>query len=96
METTEEITARNKAIDAYNSRRDRLFGKAIYFAFNVKIALKSHEKYCADERGDVTISKDSVESLNAMADDIERENEELEGEFMRIFIGSYKKEGENG
>lgn len=96
MEKMEEITARNKAIDAYHSRRNRLFGKAIYFASSVNISLESHEKYCTDERGDVTLSKDSVESLKAMADAIEKENKELEDEFRRIFIAPYKKEVENG
>lgn len=96
MEKMEEITARNKAIDAYHSRRNRLFGKAIYFASSVKITLDSYEKYCTDERGDVTLSKDSVERLKAMAAEISAENEELEDEFRRIFIGPYKKEGENG
>ncbi len=96
MEKMEEITARNKAIDAYHSRRNRLFGKAIYFASSVKITLDAYEKYCTDERGDVTLSKDSVERLKAMAAEIAAENEELEDEFRRIFIGPYKKEGENG
>lgn len=96
MEKIEEITARNKAIDAYDSRRDRLFGKAIFFASSVNISLKSHEKYCTDERGDVTLQKESVERLKAMADAIEKENEELEDEFRRIFITPYKKEVENG
>lgn len=92
----EEITARNKAIDAYYGRRNRLFGKAIHFASSVKITLEAHEKYCTDERGDVTLSKDSVERLKKMADAIEKENEELEDEFRRIFVEPYKKEGENG
>lgn len=96
MEKMEEITARNKAIDAYHSRRNRLFGKAIYFASNVKITLDAHKKSCTDERGDVTLFKDSVERLKAMADAIEKENEELEDEFRRVFIDPYKKEGENG
>ena len=96
MEKMEEITARNKEIDAYHSRRNRLFGKAIYFASSVNISLESHEKYCTDERGDVTLSKDSVERLKAMADAIEKENEELEDEFRRIFVDPYKKELENG
>lgn len=96
MEKIEEITARNKAIDEYHIRRNRLFGKAIYFASSVNISLESHEKYCTDERGDVTLSKESVEMLKAMADAIEKENKELEDEFRRIFIDPYKKEGENG
>lgn len=96
MEKIEEITARNKAIDEYHSRRNRLFGKAICFASSVNISLESHEKYCTDERGDVTLSKDCVERLKAMADAIEKENKELEDEFGRIFIDQYKKEGENG
>ena len=96
MEKIEEITARNKALDEYHSRRNRLFGKAIYFASSVKITLDANEKYCTDERGDVTISKDSVERLKAMADAIEKENEELEDEFRRIFIEPYKEEVENG
>lgn len=95
MEKIEEITKRNKDIDAYHSRRNRLFGKAIYFASSVNISLESHEKYLTDERGDVTLSKDSVERLKAMADAIEKENEELEDEFRRIFIAPYK-EVENG
>lgn len=92
MKKMEEITARNKAIDEYHSRRNRLFGKAIYFASSVNISLESHEKYCTDERGDVTLSNDSVESLKAMADAIEKENKELEDEFRRIFIEPYKKD----
>lgn len=96
MEKMEEITERNKEIDAYHSRRNRLFGKAIYFASSVKISLDAHEKYCTDERGDVTLPKESVERLKAMADAIEKENGELEDEFRRIFIEPYKKEGENG
>lgn len=96
METMEEITARNKAIDAYHSRRNRLFGKAIHFASSVKITLEAHEKSCTDERGDVTLFKDSVERLKAMAAEIAAEDEELQAEFRRIFIEPYKKEGENG
>lgn len=96
MEKMEEIKARNKAVDAYHSRRNRLFGKAIYFASSVKISLDAHGKYCTDERGDITLSKESVEMLKAIADAIEKENEELEDEFRRIFIDPYKKEGENG
>lgn len=96
MEKMEEITARNNAIDAYHSRRNRLFGKAIYFASNVKITLDAHKKSCTDERGDVTLFKDCVERLKAMADDIEKENGELEEEFRRVFIDPYKKGGENG
>lgn len=96
MEKIEEINARNKAIDAYHSRRNRLFGKAIYFASSVKIALEANEKYCTDERGDITLSKDSVERLMAMAEEIAKEDEELQAEFGRIFIAPYKKEGENG
>lgn len=92
----EEIAARNKEIDEYHSRRNRLFGKAIYFASSVKITLDAHEKYCTDERGDVTLFKDSVERLKAMADAIEKENEELEDEFRQLFIEPYNKEGENG
>ena len=95
MEKIEEINARNKDIDAYHSRRNRLFGKAIYFASSVKILIEAHEKHCTDDRGDVTLSKDSVERLKAMADAIEKENEGLEDEFRRIFIEPYK-EGENG
>ena len=96
MEKMEEITARNKAIDKYHSRRNRLFGKAIYFASNVKITLDAYEKSCTDERGDVTLFKYSVERLKAMAGAIEKENEELEDEFRHLFIDPYKKEGENG
>ena len=96
METMEEITARNKAIDAYHSRRNRLFGKAIYFASSVNISLEAHEKYCTDERGDVTLSKDSVERLKAMAAEIAAEDEELQAEFRRLFVDQYNKEGENG
>lgn len=96
MEKIEEITARNKAIDEYHSRRNRLFGKAVYFASSVKITLESHEKSCTDERGDVTLFKDCVERLKSMADEIAAENKELEDEFRRIFIDPYKKEGENG
>ena len=96
MEKNEEIKSRNKAIDEYHSRRNRLFGKAIYFATSVKISLDAHEKYCTDERGDVTLSNDSVERLKAMAAEIEKESKELEDEVRRIFIGPYKKEGENG
>ena len=95
MEKMEEIAARNKAIDAYNSRRNRLFGKAIYLASNVKITLEAHEKYCTDERGDVTLSKESVERLKAMASEIEAEDNELQEEFRRIFIAPYK-EVDNG
>lgn len=90
MEKMEEITARNKDIDAYHSRRNRLFGKAVYFASSVKIALDAYEKHCTDERGDVTLSNDSVERLKAMASEIADENEELEDEFRRIFIEPYK------
>lgn len=96
MEKMEEIAERNKAIDAYHSRRNRLLGKAIYFASSVQITLDAHEKYCTDERGEVTLSKDSVERLKEMADAIEKENKALEDEFRRIFIDPYKKEGENG
>lgn len=96
MEKIEEITARNKAVDAYHSRRNRLFGKAIYFASSVKISLEAHEKHCTDERGDITLSKDSVERLKAMAAEIADEDEELQAEFRRIFIEPYKKEGGNG
>ena len=96
MEKMEEITARNKAIDAYHSRRNRLFGKTIYFASSVKITLDVHGEYCTDERGDVTLSKESVERLKAMADEIASEDEELEDEFRRIFITPYKKDVENG
>lgn len=96
MEKIEEINARNKDIDAYHSRRNRLFGKAIYFASSVKISLAANEKYCTDERGDVTLSKDSVERLKAMAAEIASEDEELEDEFRRIFVTPYKKEVENG
>lgn len=96
MEKIEEITARNKDIDAYHSRRDRLFGKAIYFASSVKISLDAHEKYCTDERGDVTLSKDSVERLKAMAAEIEAEDKELQSEFRRLFVDQYKNGGENG
>lgn len=96
MEKIEEITARNKDIDAYHSRRNRLFGKAIYFASSVKISLDAHEKYCTDERGDVTLSKDSVERLKAMAAEIEAEDKELQSEFRRLFVDQYKNGGENG
>lgn len=96
MEKIEEITARNKAIDSYHSRGNRLFGKAMYFASSVKISLESHAKYCTDERGDVTLSKDSVERLKAMAAEIEAEEEELQAEFRRIFIAPYNKECGNG
>ena len=96
MEKIEEITARNKAIDDYHRRRNRLFGKAIYFASSVKISLDAHEKYCTDERGDVTLSKDSVERLKAMAAEIASEDEELQAVFRRLFVEPYKKEGENG
>lgn len=96
MEKIEEITARNKAIDAYHSRRNRLFGKAIYFASSVKITLEAHEKSCTDERGDVTLFKDCVERLKAMAAEIEAEEEELQSEFRRLFVDQYKKDGENG
>lgn len=88
METMEEINARNKAIDEYNSRRNRLFGKAIYFASNVKIAL---DVASPDEHGDVKLFNDSVERLKAMAAEIDKENAELQAEFKRIFLG-----GENG
>lgn len=96
MEKMEEITARNKAIDEYYSRRNRLFGKAVYFASSVKITLEAHEKYRQDERGDVTLSKDSVERLKAMAAEIASEEEELQSEFRRLFVDQYKKDGENG
>lgn len=96
MEKMEEITARNKEIDVYHSRRNRLFGKAIYFASSVKITLEAHEKYRQDERGDVTLSKDSVEKFKAMAAEIEAEEEELQSEFRRLFVDQYKKDGENG
>ena len=96
MEKMEEIAARNKAIDEYYSRRNRLFGKSVYFASSVKIALESHEKYRTDERGDVTLSKESVERLKKMAAEIEAENDALQDGFRRIFIEPYKKEGENG
>lgn len=96
MEKIEQITARNKEIDAYHSRRNRLFGKAIYFASSVKITLDAYEKSCTDERGDVTLFKDSVERLKAMAAEIAAEDEELQAEFGRIFIAPCKKEGENG
>ena len=90
MEKMEEIAARNKKIDAYHSRRNRLFGKAIYFASNVKISLEAHEKNCTDERGDVTLSRESVERLKAMAAEIAAEDEELQADFRRIFIAPYK------
>lgn len=88
METMEEINARNKAIDEYNSRRNRLFGKAINFASNVKIAL---DVASPDDHGDVKIFNDSVERLKAMAAEIDKENAELQAEFKRIFLW-----GENG
>ena len=97
MEKIEEITKRDNDINAYHSRRNRLFGKAIYFASSVKISLECNEKYCTDEqRGYVTLSKDSVERIKAMAAEIEAEDEELEDEFRHLFIDPYKKEGENG
>ena len=96
MEKIKEITARNKAIDEYNSMRDRLFGKAVYFASDVKITLDAHGKSCTDERGDVTIFKESFERLKAMAEAIEKENRKLEDEFRNLFIEPYKQEGENG
>ena len=95
METMEEITARNKAIDAYYGRRNRLFGKSVYLASNVKITLEAYEKACTDDRGEVTLSKDSVERLKKMAAEIEAENDALQDEFRRIFIDPYKA-GENG
>ena len=88
METMEEIKARKKAIDEYNSRRNRLFGKAIYFASNVKIAL---DVAIPDEHGDAKLFDDSVERLKAMAAEIDKENAELQAEFERIFLG-----GKNG
>lgn len=93
MEKIEEITERNKEIDAYHSRRNRLFGKAIYFASSVKISLDAHEKHCTDDRGDVTLSKESVERLKAMAAEIASGDEELQAEFRRLFVEPYKKEG---
>lgn len=89
METMEEINARNKAIDEYNSRRNRLFGKAIYFASNVKIAL---DVASPDDHGDVKIFADSVERLKAMAAEIAKDDAELQEKFKRIFM----KAGENG
>lgn len=89
METMEEINARNKAIDEYNSRRNRLFGKAIYFASNVKIAL---DVASPDEHGDVKLFKDTFESLKALAAEIAKEDSDLQTEFKRIFL----KAGENG
>lgn len=89
METMEEINARNKAIDEYNSRRNRLFGKAIYFASNVKIAL---DVASPDEHGDVKIFKDTFESLKTLAAEIAKDDANLQAEFKRIFM----KAGENG
>ena len=89
METMEEINARNKAIDEYNSRRNRLFGKAIYFASNVKIAL---DVASPDEHGDGKLFTDSVERLKAMAAEIAKDDADLQKEFKRIFM----KTGENG
>ena len=89
METMEEIKARNKAIDEYNSRRNRLFGKAIYFASNVKIAL---DVASPDEHGDVKLFTDSVERLKAMAAEIAKDDAELQEKFKRIFMEA----GENG
>lgn len=89
METMEEITARNKAIDEYYSRRNRLFGKAISFAYSVKLAL---EVARPDEHGDVKIFSGSVERLKAMAEEINKDDAELQAEFERIFI----KGRENG
>ena len=89
METMEEIKARNKAIDEYNSRRNRLFGKAIYFASNVKIAL---DVASPDEYGDVKIFKDTFERLKTLAAEIAKDDAELQEKFKRIFM----KAGENG
>ena len=89
METMEEIKARNKAIDDYNSRRNRLFGKAIYFASNVKIAL---DVASPDEHGDAKLFNDSVERLKAMAAEIAKDDADLQKEFKRIFM----KADENG
>ena len=89
METVEEINALNKAIDDYNGRRNRLFGKAIYFASNVKIAL---DVASPDGHGDVKLFNDSVERLKAMAAEIAKDDAELQVEFKRICM----KGGENG
>lgn len=83
METMEEITARNKAIDEYNNQRNRLFGKAIYFASSVKIALDVARP---DGYGDVKLFNDSVERLKTMAAEIEKKNAELNETFNRIFM----------
>lgn len=89
METMEEINAQNKAIDEYNSRRNRLFGKAIYFASNVKIAL---DVASPDEHGDVKIFKDTFERLTTLAAEIAKDDAELQEKFKRIFM----KACENG
>lgn len=89
METMEEINARNKAIDEYNSRRNRLFGKAIYFASNVKIAL---DVASPDEHGDVKLFKDTFENLKTLAAEIAKDDADLQKEFKRIFM----KADENG
>lgn len=89
METIEEINAQNKAIDEYNSRRNRLFGKAIYFASNVKIAL---DVASPDEHGDVKIFKDTFERLKTLAAEIAKDEAELQEKFKRIFM----KACENG
>lgn len=98
METLEELTARNKAIDEYNSRRNRLFGKALYFASHVKMTIDAHEKADPENKtGSVTIFKDSVETLKDLANEIAKEESEMQAEFERIFMAPYlKKDGKNG
>lgn len=83
MKKNEEINAGNKAIDEYYSRRNRLFGKAISFAYSVKLALDVARP---DEHGDVKIFSGSVERLKAMAAEIDKDDDELQSEFERIFI----------
>lgn len=98
MEKMEELNARNKAIDEYHSRRNRLFGKALHFASSVKITIDAHEKADPDNKtGNVTIFKDSVDSLKELASEIANEESELQAEFERIFMAPYiKKDGKNG
>lgn len=94
METLEELNERNKAIDAYNSRRNRLFGKALYFASIAKITIDAHEKAYPDSKdGSVTIFKDSVDSLKEMAAEIAKEESEMQAEFERIFMRKDEKNG---
>lgn len=79
METIEEIRARQKAIDAYNRRRNALFGRAVYLAGLVKASL---ENVPEGETYDASVTK----RVYDLAGEICEENRSLETEFEKLFI----------